>query len=94
MGLLLAILTAPYYVKGLTQTRLPEEQLRPKIKVVEWAKCQASGTGKNIDGTTYTWDCAGFELYRFQMSDGTIRGPFIAIPTWPDFVQDSKWVVQ
>lgn len=81
-------------VSPLAQTRLPEEQLRLKVRVVEWAKCQASGIGKNLDGTTYTWDCTGLELYRFQMSDGSIRGPFIVIPASPDFVQDSNWVVQ
>lgn len=77
-----------YYLRG--QTIAQENQIRLKIRVVEWHKCAGSGTYP--DGSKF--DCAGLELYRFLMSDGTIRGPFFAIPVDKSFVQDGKWVRQ
>jgi len=73
------------------QTQIPSgQQVRPTVVVVEWAKCTASGS--NPDGTQ--WNCNGLELYRFRMSDGTLRGPFISAQAPTGFAQGAIWTPQ
>jgi len=83
LAIFLALSPLSYlYLRGQTQAK--ENQIRLKVRVVEWRKCT----------NTATVDCAGLELYRFLMSDGTIRGPFYAIPVPLSHVIDEKWVRQ
>ncbi len=70
-------------------TKLDASQIKLTIQVVEWAKCTAKDTA-----VPPKWDCNGITLYRFRMSDGTIQGPFIAVPAPAGFAIDAKWTEQ
>jgi hypothetical protein len=67
------------------QTRIAEEQIKQRVKVVEWQKCTwTSPDGKN--------SCVGMEFMRIEMGDGTIKGPYVLTPLTPDVVFDEdKW---
>lgn len=84
-----AALAGVYAVLSLAlvvaQTTVPETQLRPKIRVVEWYKCT------DAPGPV---TCEGLELYRFQLADGTTAGPFVAVPVDSKFVRDGRWIRQ
>lgn len=71
------------------QTRLEPDQLpAPALVVVEWAEC----TAPPVKQPSLEVNCAGLELYRFRLPDGTIRGPFIAVPAPAGWNADpSKW---
>lgn len=71
------------------QTRLEPDQLpAPALVVVEWAEC----TAPPVKQPGLEVNCAGLELYRFRLPDGTIRGPFIAVPAPAGWNADpSKW---
>lgn len=72
------------------QTRVSPAQLKETIAVVEWSKCQGGGT--NADGSKY--DCTGMEAFRFRMADGSLKGPYYAIPAPTDYASNPKvtWV--
>lgn len=80
---------APYECASTVtaQTKVPEAQLKLKVRVVEWQRC------------TYTspdakQSCVGMDLVRFLMSDGTIQGPYILLQTPPGYTHDpAKWIV-
>jgi hypothetical protein len=67
------------------QTTVSPVQVRPTVAVVEWAKCTFTSANAG---------CVGMELYRFRMSDGSLRGPFFAVPAPAGFVVDAKWQPQ
>lgn len=70
---------------ALSQTRVAEEQIRLKIRVVERQKCVYTSPDGKVS-------CVGLELYRFLMSDGSIYGPIIGSPVPPDYQHDpTKW---
>ena len=68
------------------QTKTSSDEAKWTVTVIEWAKC----TGKDT-ASPPKWDCRGLELYRFRLADGSVRGPFIALPAPAGFVQDAKW---
>lgn len=70
------------------QTTVNPLQTRGSIVVVERALC----VFKTAQGVTPVQDCTGLELYRFRLADGSLIGPFIAMPVPSDFVKDPpKW---
>ena len=69
------------------QTQVDPAQVKSKVVVVEWAKCNGGGTYP--DGSK--WDCTGMEMYRFRLADGTVRGPYIAVPVDKNMTIDQKW---
>lgn len=78
--ILLAVLAA-----AAGQTRVSEEQMKLKIRVVERQKCIYTSPDGKVS-------CVGLELYRFLMSDGSIYGPIIGSPVPPDYQHDpTKW---
>ncbi len=90
-GILLAAILIIVVSAIRGQTQVPSgQQVRPTVVVVEWAKCTASGS--NPDGTQ--WNCNGLELYRFRMSDGTLRGPFISAQAPTGFSNGAIWTPQ
>lgn len=82
---------------------------QPTIVAIEWSKC-SGGTSRlipcdvsacsicpcstNPGGCTRVTNCDTLEYYRFRLDDGTVRGPFIAIPADPALVLDNKWTTQ
>lgn len=72
-------------IEGTAQTRLSESQVKLKIRVVERQKCLYE---------TEEVSCKGLELYRFQMSDGSIYGPVIGVPLPAGYKHDpAKWEI-
>jgi hypothetical protein len=84
IGSLLALLVA---LAG--QTRIePTQQKLPTV--VQFATCQGSGTTtipnctpSATNSCTYQWNCAGLSMFQFKLANGTIAGPYIAIPITP-----------
>jgi hypothetical protein len=72
------------------QTKIDQTQIKNRLSIVavEWATCTGLGS------TTATSSCAGLELYKFKLADGTVRGPFIAIPADPAIAAAAIWVPQ
>jgi hypothetical protein len=71
------------------QTQLDPSQLKVPV-VVQFATCQGSGTGtipnctpSATNSCTYQWNCAGLSMFQFKLPNGTIAGPYIAIPITP-----------
>lgn len=83
VALAVLLLSVALYVKG--QTRVLDDQVKLKIRVVERYVC--SQPAQPVD-------CSSIGLYRFMMSDGTIVGPFYVIPAPKDFVMDGRWARQ
>ena len=73
---------------GQTKTDQKQNKNRPSIVAVEWATRTGPGS------TTETSSCAGLEFYKFKLADGTIRGPFVAIPADPAVAAAAVWVPQ
>ena len=48
------------------------------IASVERSQCVGSGTTTTTPPTS--WNCAGLQMYRITLTDGTVLGPYIAIP--------------
>jgi hypothetical protein len=53
--------------------------------------CVGSGQGTNSDGTIYMWDCTGMQMLSYTLSDGTQKGPYIAIPATSQTATDPKF---
>src|SRR5260370_13695597 len=70
------------------QTKIDQTQIKNRLSIVavEWATCTGPGS------TTAKSSCAGLEFYKFKLADGTIRGPFIAIPADPAVAAAAVWV--
>ena len=76
-------------ILATAQTQIaPRQQKLPTV--TQFATCQGSGTGTIPNCTpsatqscTYQWDCAGLSMFQFKLADGTIAGPYIAIPFPP-----------
>ena len=86
---LIALILAQTQITQGQATKVDANQIKLTILVVEWAKCTAKDTA-----VPPKWDCTGMQFYRFRMSDGTIRGPFIAVAAPAGFVVDAKWQEQ
>ena len=83
---------------GIAQTRIAEEQMRLKVRVVEWQKCVWESPEKALSSegepipTAPLQSCVGLQLFRFLMSDGSIVGPYIGTLAPADYKHDpSKW---
>ncbi len=80
---------------GQTPTQVNGQQLKnlviSPISAVERFHCVGSGTGTNPDGSTYKWDCGGMQMIRLVLVDGTLLGPYVAVPADPKIVADPKW---
>jgi hypothetical protein len=72
---------------GMAQTRVSESQIRFDVRVVERFVCTQPAAAAAAD-------CSGIALYRFQMADGSITGPFYAIAAPEGWVMDGRWVRQ
>lgn len=71
---------------AVPQTRVSEDQVRLRVRLVEWQRCQWTSDDGKVS-------CVGTEMYRFLMSDGSIRGPIFGIPVGPEYQHDpAKWV--
>jgi hypothetical protein len=45
--------------------------------------CTVTPTNTCMTSCTYQWDCAGLSMFQFKLANGTIAGPYIAIPYPP-----------
>src|SRR5260370_22537324 len=72
------------------QTKIDKTQIKNRLSIVavEWATCTGPGS------TTAKSSCAGLEFYKFKLADGTIRGPFVAIPADAAVAAAAVWVPQ
>jgi len=68
------------------QTQIDATQQKGPV-VVQFATCTGSGSGTivNADGsiTPYNWNCSGLSMFQFKLPNGTIAGPYIAVPILP-----------
>lgn len=75
------------HAASTAQTKVPEAQMRLKVRVVEWQRCAYTSPDAKQS-------CVGMDLVRFLMSDGTIQGPYILLQTPPGYTHDpAKWIV-
>lgn len=81
-----ALLTLVWILLPGQETKVDPSQVKPAVAVVEWATC----TRPPIEQPGLTVDCAGIELYRFRLPDGSVRGPYLAVPAPAGFVADPK----
>ena len=73
----------------LAQTKINGQSQVSNLSAVvsiQRALCVGSGT----TGST-TWNCAGLQMYRMTLDDGTVLGPFIAIPATAQEAALSYW---
>lgn len=89
IAVLIVLFVAIYFRYGRGQTVVSPEQVGRSVTVVEWWKCDASGTSP--EGAV--WDCRGIEFMRFRMADGTTRA-YHLIDAGPNFAPDEKWKPQ
>lgn len=66
------------------------------IVTVERSQCIGSGTGTITSGNpsssvSESWNCQGFQLYQFTLLDGTVLGPYVAIPTTAAIASQAVW---
>jgi hypothetical protein len=45
--------------------------------------CTVTPTNTCMTSCTYQWNCAGLSMFQFKLANGTIAGPYIAIPYPP-----------
>jgi hypothetical protein len=52
-------------------------------------------TNTCMTSCTYQWNCAGLSMFQFKLPNGTIAGPYVAIPiTPPGSTGPITWVNQ
>ena len=61
------------------------------ISAVQRAQCVGSGTTTNSNGATVSWNCAGLQLYKLTLVDGTVLGPYVAIPATAEQASLALW---
>jgi hypothetical protein len=47
------------------------------------SNCTVTATNTCMTVCTYQWDCSGLSMFQFKLPNGTIAGPYIAIPITP-----------
>lgn len=68
---------------------------RPATDPCSAAACSTCPCSTNPAGCQRTSNCGGLELYRFRLSDGSLRGPYVALLAPSELLADlSRWQPQ
>lgn len=89
--MLLAFILLMFCASGQTRIDGTQQVKNSPVVSVQRAQCVGSGTGTNSNGTTYSWNCGGLQLYKLILLDGTTLGPYVAIPATPQQASLALW---